>query len=183
MVHLSINYLCQVASSNRGVIDRKRPDQAGRAGRPLQSPQQRRNASRQLVRAGGSQPGTAKHSCAQRCRSALDSETAWCSCLQRREQLDKRADHPGEVRSSTAHSEGLGRSPPVPWWVRAKAGTSRPRGVGRRRSHGTRSAFVNSCAHIRVTHFLTALTPAPPHLQTPYQPPLPHRYRVNLCHG
>ena len=24
---------------------------------------------------------------------------------------------------------------------------------------------------------------SPPHLPTPYQPPLPHRYRVNLCHG
>lgn len=104
----------------RGVIDRKRPDQAGRAGRPLQSLQQCRNASRQPVCAGGSQPVTAKHSCAQQRWSALDSETAWCSCLQRREQLDKRADHPGEVRSSTAHSEGLGRSPPVPSWVRAK---------------------------------------------------------------
>ena len=54
---------CQVASSHPGVIDRKRPDQAGRAGRPLQSLQQCRNASRQLVRAGGSQPVTAKHSC------------------------------------------------------------------------------------------------------------------------
>ena len=102
------------------MIDRKRPDQAGRAGRPLQSLQQCRNASRQLVRAGGSQPVTAKHSCAQRRWSALDSETAWCSCLQRREQLDKRAGHPGEVRSSTAHSEGLGRSPQVPSCRRAR---------------------------------------------------------------
>ena len=51
------------------------------------------------------------------------------------------------------------------------------------RSHGTRPAFVNFGARSRVTHFLTVLTPAPPHLPTPYQPPLPHRYRVNLCHG
>ena len=168
MVHLSINYLCQVASSNRGVIDRKRPDQAGRAGRPLQSLQHCRNASRQLVRAGGSQPVTAKHSCAQRRWSALDSETAWCSCLQRREQLDKRAGHPGEVRSSTGDSEGLGRSPPAPSWVRAKAGTSRPRGLSRRRCTGPGSAFVHTGARINdwcVTAALANPLPTPPSTQ------------------
>ena len=140
--------------------DRKRPDQAGRAGRPLQSLQQCRNASRQLVRAGGSQPVTAKHSCAQRRWSALDSETAWCSCLQRREQLDKRAGHPGEVRSSTAHSEGLGRSPPVPWCVRAKARTSRPRRVvDGRRTAPARRGVRKSRARSRVTHFSATRRP------------------------
>ena len=59
------------------------------------------------MRAGGSQPVTAKHSCAQRRWSALDSETAWCSCLQRREQLDKRAGTPW--RCAFIHSS-LGRS-------------------------------------------------------------------------
>ena len=53
----------------------------------------------------------------------------------------------------------------------------------RRRSHGTRLGVRKFGARSRVTHFLTVLTPAPPHLPTPYQPPLPHRYRVNLCHG